>query len=356
MSSRLDRSQTGHTHRLKQKAAATFYNANPDAKVSLDPSTLLLLQGGTQSIYTYDLCGEHIQDAGCCCSASSVTDLYISPAYLTPAPSPYDVSYNGYYDVSWNSSSDNAVVTLTQRYIFPDDGLSYDYLIVPNGNYAATIYTSNEIYNLGTDAMTTVYVTVSDTCGTVSQSYSGFQPCFLAGSLVQMADGSQKVIEEVRVGDTVLGAFGETNTILALHRPLLGSALMCKINGEHSTTNHHPHISVDRKFYCGNPALVSASTYGHVHEVIDADGATMERMLHGLKKERILQLEVGVELKTVEGSRTTKTLETYSMPADTQLYNLVVGGSHTYHVDGYAVTGWPREDDFDYDTWTAVCP
>jgi hypothetical protein len=48
-----------------------------------------------------------------------------------------------------------------------------------------------------------------------------------------------------------------------------------------------------------------------------------------------------------------KSLETYSMPPDTQLYNLVVGGSHTYHVDGYAVTGWPREDDFDYDLWVA---
>ena len=155
------------------------------------------------------------------------------------------------------------------------------------------------------------------------------------------------------MGDTVLGAFDETNTVVALHRPLLGTALMCKINGEHSTTNHHPHISVDRKFYCGNPALVSSSTYGREHKVIDATGAVVDRMLHGLKKERILQLEVGVELKTVEGSRITKTLETYAMPPQTQLYNLVVDGSHTYHVDGYAVTGWPREDDFDYDTWTA---
>jgi hypothetical protein len=39
------------------------------------------------------------------------------------------------------------------------------------------------------------------------------------------------------------------------------------------------------------------------------------------------------------------------MVPETQLYNLVVGGSHTYHVDGYAVTGWPNEDDFDYDLW-----
>jgi len=289
------------------------------------------------------------------CKYLTVTDLYVSPAYLTPAPSPYDVSYNGYYDVSWNSSIENAVVTLTPIYEGDYSSLSYNYLIVPNGNYAAIIYTSHEIYNLNPTAMTTVNVTlnVSNACGPKSVTYSGFQPCFLAGSLVQMADGSQKVIEDVRVGDTVLGAFGETNTVVALHRPLLGTALMCKINGEHSTTNHHPHISVDRKFYCGNPALVSSSTYGHVHKVIDATGAVVDRMLHGLKKERILQLDVGVELKTVEGSRITKTLETYSMPPQTQLYNLVVDGSHTYHVEGYAVTGWPREDDFDYDTWTA---
>jgi hypothetical protein len=108
---------------------------------------------------------------------------------------------------------------------------------------------------------------------------------------------------------------------------------------------------VDRKFYCGNPDLVSQSTYGHIHKVIDAEGKEVDRMLHGLKRERIQKLELGVELKTIEGSRLTKSIEVYSMPENTQLYNLVVNGSHTYHVDGYAVTGWPREDDFDYDTW-----
>jgi hypothetical protein len=76
--------------------------------------------------------------------------------------------------------------------------------------------------------------------------------------------------------------------------------------------------------------------------------------LHGLKKERILQLHESVELKTTDGSRIVKTLETYSLPPETQLYNLVVGGSHTYHVDGYAVTGWPREDDFNYDEWKPI--
>jgi hypothetical protein len=67
MSSRLDRSQTGRTQRIKQKAAATFYNANPVTAVkSLDPSTFLLVQGGRLPINTYDLSGTKVYNAGCC--------------------------------------------------------------------------------------------------------------------------------------------------------------------------------------------------------------------------------------------------------------------------------------------------
>jgi hypothetical protein len=166
-----------------------------------------------------------------------------------------------------------------------------------------------------------------------------------------MADGTEKVIEEVAVGDLVLGAFGEVNEVLALHRPLLGSALMCRINSEHSTSNHHPHVAADGSFYANDPATTDNVLSGGLYPVINAAGEEEIRKLLGLKKGRLQQLVVGVALKTVEGSRIVNTIETYSMPADTQLYNLVVGGSHTYHVDGYAVTGWPREDDFDYNAW-----
>ena len=197
----------------------------------------------------------------------------------------------------------------------------------------------------------TITINATNACGS---STSSAQPCFLAGSLVQMADGSTKPIEDVKVGEKLLGAFGETNTVLALHRPLLGEALMCKINDEHSTTNHHPHISADRKFYCGDPTTVNTRTYGRPHKVIDEQGQVVDRMLHGLRPSRVLKLDLGVELKTVEGSRPVQKLETYSLPPETQLYNLVMSGSHTYHVDGYAVTGWPSEEDFDYDMWKAV--
>jgi hypothetical protein len=76
-----------------------------------------------------------------------------------------------------------------------------------------------------------------------------------------------------------------------------------------------------------------------------------QRFLAGLKPGRVQQLNIGLQLKTIDGAREVTFLDTYEMAPETQLYNLVLSGSHTYYVDGYSVTGWPNEDDFDYDVW-----
>lgn len=254
------------------------------------------------------------------------------------------------FHVTWDLSPTATSYNIT--YDYPDGTVTLVSQTEGRVDFTATYYIDQNTQQPGT---VTINVTAENSCGTSAPVTTtiGTYPCFLAGSYVHMADGSTKVIEDVVVGDLVIGAFGEHNPVLALHRPLLGSATMCKINDEHSTTSHHPHISIDRRFYCMDPEVVRTATYGRGHTVIDADGKEVEMMLHGLRPERILQMETGLSLKTIEGERLVRSLETYTLPPETQLYNLVVGGSHTYHVDGYAVTGWPREDDFDYDTWTA---
>ena len=65
-------------------------------------------------------------------------------------------------------------------------------------------------------------------------------------------------------------------------------------------------------------------------------------------------MKTGVVLQTTKGGKEVKTIESYSLPNTTPLFNLVVGGSHTYFVEDYAVTGWARDDDFDYDNWTEI--
>ncbi|NCY26636.1 MAG: hypothetical protein EBX37_17925 [Alphaproteobacteria bacterium] len=196
-----------------------------------------------------------------------------------------------------------------------------------------------------------ITVTGNNQCGSASASVtSDNPPCFLAGSPVALTDGTDVPIEMVKVGDKVVGAFGEVNEVLALHRPRLGQSKMFSINNEHHSSDHHPHVSADKKFYTYDPSGLN-ETYNHSHFVITSNNHIEKWKLHGLKQGRVEKLEVGVVLKTIEGQRTVENIECYSLRPETQLYNLVVDGSHTYHVNGYAVTGWPREDDFDYDQW-----
>jgi len=177
--------------------------------------------------------------------------------------------------------------------------------------------------------------------------------CFVAGALVTMADGSTKVIEEVRVGDVVRGAFGELNTVLALHRPVLGLGRMIQINGDHKTTAHHPHVAANKTFLAVDATTVPERFYGKSHKVIDATGAHVFRPMAGLAEGRVLPMSVGAVLQTTSGPRAVTTIEPVKMSPFTQLYHLVVGGSHTFCVDGYAVAAWADETDFNYDTWTS---
>jgi hypothetical protein len=328
---------------LRNRTISAFYNRDPSVPTNTSVSNQTSGEGESLQCYlgNLDKCTDLVDAAACV--PGTVSNLVITSSNPSgPTEPPYD-SYNFYVTFSWAPLPNATSYTITTN----DTSLTPPTIVYTPGTTNAIMY-----YNEVT-VDTIIRITAETPCGTSAPATVAAAPCFLAGSLVQMADNTTKLIEDVKVGDHVRGAFGEMNTVLALHRPLVGTAPMCKINDEHSTTNHHPHISIEKKFYCGNPEMVSTQTYGQVHKVIDADGNVVDRLLEGLKPERIQKLELGVILKTVEGQRTVNSLELYELPPETQLYNLVISGSHTYHVNGYAVTGWPSEDDFDYDFWVA---
>lgn len=177
--------------------------------------------------------------------------------------------------------------------------------------------------------------------------------CFLTGSKVKMADGTFKNIEDVQVGEYLMGAFGEANIVLAKDDVFLGNRPMYRINGEHSTTGEHPHVSPDRQFYSFEIGSIYEE-WGDYYPCELADGSKETLINIGLTKTKVQQLDNGIELLTVDGAKPVANVIQYTLPPETTLHNFVVGGSHTYFVEGYAVTGWPREDDFDYSEWKPV--
>ena len=366
-----DRSASGRTRILKAKTLAAYHARNPtkNDQGGEKPSSALTFL--LRNVGSNELCGQCVDPEPC----ESVCDfeLFFFPPF-TSTQIPYveedfeamtgisitiPLPPDGYpedreslvlnFPEACNATSYTAkvynpeLISVTQHFL----GIYIDPLNSNNRGGFVVVYPSENI-----DFETaTATLTASNEC---SQSTTTVNlGCFLAGSPVTMADGSSKPIETVEIGDKVRGAFGEENTVLALHRPILGAGSILNINGEHKTTTHHPHVAADKKIYCAEPKLINGLTYGKEHMVIvDKSGRKEKRIMHGLHPDRILKLEVGVELQTLSGARRVDTLETIKMSPFTQVYHLVVDGSHTFMVEGYAVTGWPREDDFDYDAWT----
>ena len=65
--------------------------------------------------------------------------------------------------------------------------------------------------------------------------------CFTGDTRILMADGGEKPIRQVRVGDLVMGPDGRANRVVGIERPVLGERLLYSINGgPHFVTAEHP--------------------------------------------------------------------------------------------------------------------
>jgi hypothetical protein len=154
---------------------------------------------------------------------------------------------------------------------------------------------------------------------------SGRCSCFTADAMVAMADGSLKDIHLVEIGDDVLGAGGAVNTVVDIDRTLMWPGKpqhLIRINGgKEFMTDNHPVMTTD-----GWKALVPDLA---------------EREAYDTLKGQVGLLEIGDVIVMADG----KTLPVDSIeivPHGTEnvrLYNLHVGGNHTYYANGFLVHG-----------------
>lgn len=140
--------------------------------------------------------------------------------------------------------------------------------------------------------------------------------CFIAGTKVILIDGSTKAIEDVQVGDKLLGMDGHTNEVIGFDHPLLGNRKLYSLNNsEYFVTAEHP-------FY---------TTQGW--KAIDPLATAAEN-----PSLQVGRLKVGDVLVLTHGKQ-EKLLSMNSIEADplTPLYNFLLSGNNSYYANGYLV-------------------
>jgi hypothetical protein len=143
--------------------------------------------------------------------------------------------------------------------------------------------------------------------------------CFVAGTQIVMADGSTKSIEDVAIGDLVVGKDGVHNTVLEFLRPTLGqtgATMMAFNSGTPFMTSDHPVWIRDQGWKSYDPDMtyskyamtVGRYQVGDVIETLDS---------------------AGFEIHSIE--------EYQDQNQDQIIYNFALNGNNTYIADNLVV-------------------
>lgn len=178
-------------------------------------------------------------------------------------------------------------------------------------NYANSNLTENAANNIfrGFD-VTNADKRISKADAYVEPRYGG---CFIAGSMVLMANGIWKEIEFVVIGEKVMGLDGVTNTVTKLHHHPVAQQVVYTIDNAISLTDTHPMLTTEgwKSF---NPQGTT-----ELHPDLELAGKLM----------------IGDTLIKHDGE--TPLADYTKSVQDIPVYNLDVDGDDTFIVDGYVV-------------------
>jgi hypothetical protein len=151
-------------------------------------------------------------------------------------------------------------------------------------------------------------------------STSNIESCFIAGTKVKMADGTDKNIEDVVVGDELLGENNTTNIVKELDWVKLGPRKLYSFNDEDNyfVTSEHPFKTTD-----GWRSIDPYATKLESEEMFNQLTGDLD------KGNILLTLDGEVELKSIS----EKEINNPELP----LYNFLLESGHSYYTNGYLV-------------------
>ena len=177
--------------------------------------------------------------------------------------------------------------------------------------------TSDSNASLASDTFSYYHFASSGGGGSGGSSGGGGFGCFPAGMMVTMADGSEKAIETVAEGDSVLASGMQSAEVLDVWTMPQESRLIFKINGKLRMTKDHP-----------------IKIIGPTSSTWAAMDPTAANEIH--PELNVQQLEIGQTLVGPDGYR--EVVEAIQTEVeDSIVYNLNVSGDDTYFVQGLLV-------------------
>lgn len=171
--------------------------------------------------------------------------------------------------------------------------------------------------------------------------------CFVAGTMILMADKTWKAIEKVKTGDRVIGIDGKLNTVLAPYSTKLGNQRSIVRFSDNSLFWSGEHLlwvqSPEGNEYWGthdyNQYIREKGTY-------EIEGRVVQ--YNGLSQKEPLIITNGYRYGHLAGWLDKTVVIDRNYDDETLVYDLVIGGSHTYIVNGYFATGFVNDKDFDF--------
>uniref|UniRef100_UPI001F3587F6 hypothetical protein n=1 Tax=Aeromonas rivipollensis TaxID=948519 RepID=UPI001F3587F6 len=147
--------------------------------------------------------------------------------------------------------------------------------------------------------------------------------CFVAGTRILMADGSERPIETLQASEQVLDQHGQINRILAVERVILGNRRLYGLNRlPPFFTAEHPFLSTR-----GWVAIAPAMTRAEQPTLAVQPLFTGMRILCG---PAAVALTGNLALAAQPAELLVESLYWVDSPPTTALFNLILDGSHSY--------------------------
>ncbi len=157
--------------------------------------------------------------------------------------------------------------------------------------------------------------------------------CFTGNTRILMADGRERPIREIRVGDLVMGPDDRANRVTGIERPLLGERLLYSINGgPHFVTAEHPLMTAT-----GWKAIDPAATAAESPDLV-VGALALGDCLTALRPAGTPSTAGNLALVGLVLEKTVlRGLDARAADPQTPLFNLLLDGDHAYFADGYLV-------------------